>query len=318
MYISKNENSLQNNIKLVITGKDSSSTEGTKKEKKQEKSSKTIYAGNLNLAKNQDVLAEKKAKAQKQALKGILEQFKSDRATDDVINDCKEKKVELSAEGKAVQSEITKIGELRQQLKESYGIEDGSAEQKNLDLLEKSMNPDQTLTEDEMKQLANMGPLTNYQKSALQYDAIESVWKNQLANINNENAAQGGMINGIMLAKLKTHPMVDAQVEAVKIMEAASAEIVNTIIQQGKENIEDNMEKEKEDAKKQAEKKAEEESSVDKGTDSTQTDNNNKDMSNVLEASTDQEKMQTDMKILIDKLNISDEDAKGLVVDKQL
>jgi hypothetical protein len=153
-----------------------------------------------------------------------------------------------------------------------------------------------------MKQLEAMGPLTEYQKTALRYDAMEEIWKQRVEEAQNGITSETRTITAINVARLKTHPMVDAQKEAAAIIEEASKEVIGIIVQQTKENVDEEQEKKIEEAQKQQE-----------------AANQAKDKkSNPVEEEILQEQLLMDLKSIADKQKMLEEDIKGIVVDEQV
>lgn len=315
MKVNKNDD-LQTQNTHIINSSSKSRREGlvsgkSRTNEKQEKRG-SVFAGNLNLSQ-QDSIASKHVQNQKKALKSILDQYKKDAKNDNNIVSRREQLIALEEEANLAKTELDKVSVLRQQLKDSYDITENSEEEKDLKLLQKSMDPDATLSEDELERLSGMGPLTEYQKSALEYDTMEETWQERYDNAKKGKVFEGQSIVAIKLALLKSHPMTDAQKEAAKIMEAANQEVVNTILQQAKDNIDDDIEKKKEEAEKEAKEQEEKEAS----SEDKELEKVNKRIELIQEADKDQEKLQTDLKNIIDKMKIMDEDVKGILVDEQ-
>ncbi len=224
--------------------------------KKSGKGKGVIYAGDLNMG--QDEITLNRIKNQKKAMKTILEQYQKDNKADNNVTKIKEHKQELNAELKYAAEQYRSLKDLRQELKTSNGMTDESEEEVNLSILEKSIYGDEELTEEEQKKLASMGPLTEYQKTALQYDAMAKTWQNRIDNINNGISNDSRSIISIKLELLKTHPMVDAQKEAVKILEAAAKETIGRIVDDAKDKFDEEQEKKTEEAKEKQKKEQEE------------------------------------------------------------
>jgi sRNA-binding protein len=125
--------------------------------------------------------------------------------------------------------------------------------------------------------------------------------------------------------------MTDAQKEAAKIIEAASQEVVNTLLHQGVENVDDKMEESKEKVQKeqeaQEEKKAQEEKAAEKKEQAqggpaasgiSSTDNSSADNTLPTSEQMNQLQMVDDLKRFAAKQNLLEEDIKGIVVDEQL
>lgn len=317
MNIARDDHSRQMQDNRGVNTADASRQPVSARSKRREKNEKkdSVFAGSLNIMK-QDILAAKHVRKQKEALKRIFDQFKKDAVIDDNMATRSRNIDEFNEEGALAQKELDKVEGLRRQLRDAYGVAEDSEEEKDLQLLKKSMDPFTKLSEEEKERLSNMGPLTEYQKKALEYsveyDEMEGTWKKRLNNARQGMTAERQTIQSIKLELLKQHPMTDAQKEAAKIMEAANEEAVGIILQQAKEHIDEEINKAKEKAEKQAEEQKEKEAEED-GTDSE----SNRALEKLQEADALQDKFQTDLKNIITKMNITDEDLKGLLLDEQ-
>jgi len=264
-----------------------------------DKDSSTIYAGDLNISN----IKSTKLQAQKKALKTILEQFQADMRVDQSYSDIEKQKQDIYSELDIAAANIKNIKAAKASLKDTFQIEDDSKEQKDIELIEKSLFHQQ-LTSDDITQLSNMGPITDYQKYTIEFDKMQYEWQKRINKYNSELLSANYAITGIKLAKLKTHPMVDARNEAIHILETASNQVIDQMTQQMKENIDDNMKEMEEDAKKQQEA------------------NPNNDPSHLDQLSSS---IPTDLFSFIDnliriakKLNVPEEEIKGIVVDEEL
>lgn len=329
MFVSKNSSTEQqvNTLRTSVSSKHSHKSIANKKENENQSKRKTIYAGATNIAQHQDDLADKQVKAQKKAMKLKLDQFSMDNKIDDTIDNFGKKQTEFTSEALLYQKEIDHTRELAKELKESYGIDDDSDEQKNLELLERSLDPNTVLSNEEEKQLESMGPLTDYQKSALRLYATEQVWTGRYNEAKNNATSAGQTIDAIKLETLKSHPMTDAQKEAEKILESTSKELIGTLTQEAKNSMDKEMEDMKKDAEKKAEEKKEKEEQIEKQKENAEAANGdvqndskvkNDSTDQIQEAAKDADKIITDIKNFINKNNVLDEDAKGLLVDSQL
>jgi hypothetical protein len=260
----------------------------------------TIFAGSLSI--NQDPIADKKLQSQKQAMKTILDKFNQDHSIDQGLETRREHQKELSADMKLASDQISNLNKMKQQFKEAYGITEDSEEQKSLELLEKSMFTTKELTKEEMKQLEVMGPLTDYQKTVLRYDAMEDIWKQRVEKAQNGIISESKTIAAINVARLKTHPMVDAQKEAAAIIEEANKEVIGIIVQQTKENVDAEQDKNIEEARKQQE--------------ATNPSNDNK--PKPVEEEILQEQLLMDIKSIVDRQKMLEEDIKGIIVNEQV
>ena len=137
-------------------------------------------------------------------------------------------------------------------------------------------------------------------------------------------------ITSIKLAKLKTHPMVDAQIEAAKIIEKASKQVIGTLVQEAKDTVDKDLEEKVEKARDQKEKEQEEKVKLEKIKEakeqnvatSTTTDTNTassvNNTSQINEIVLTQEELLTDLKTIALKQNMLEEDVKGIVVDETI
>lgn len=314
MKVSNNESSQsRNNVNINVADKNGQhSVESSRRTKGQNKSSKSVFAGNLNIMSQQDILAEKHVKNQKNAIKGILDQFKKDIEIGDNLASRRSNMTKFEEEAGIARAELEKVQELRQNLKDSYQITEDSDQEKELQVIRKSRDPFAILTEEEMNQLNNIKELTEYQKSALEYDTMEEVWQERFDNASKGIVNEGQSIIAIKLALLKSHPMTDAQIEAAKIMEAANKELAAIILQQAKEHVDEKLAEEKEAARKKAEELEEEEA---KGKDNG-VNKVKKEINELQESDSEQDKLQTELTNVIEKMKAIEEDLKGIIVDE--
>lgn len=261
----------------------------------------SLFAGNLT--KKQDRVSQHEHQANKKAMKTILNQFKRETKIDDGIIARKDHQKQLTKDMDLAAEQITRLKSLREDLKIGYGITEDSTEQKNLELLEKSVFGSEDITEVELQQLKNMGPLTDYQKSALQYGAMEQIWKQRLEEAKNGISNETRSITAISLARLKTHPMVDAQKEAANIIEAASKEVIGILIQETKDIVDEELQKKLEEAKKQKE---------------TEAKNNPNPIKESNLPKLEELSTISDIIQMIDKGKLLEEDIKGITVDEQI
>lgn len=210
-----------------------------KKESAQEhEGGKNIFVGDSPILFSEQ-MGQKKAAAQKNSLKKILEQFTSDLEVDNAIKDSEVQREELTKEIEKYNEELNKIEQAQKELKEEYGITDGCEEEENLELLRKSVNDLFSLTEEDMTKLEEMGEITDYQKAALEYDAQAAVWEEWKADVMGKVENTGKQIEAIKLERLKADPMVAVQAAAAEIMEVAIQNIITEIYEEAKEELEE-------------------------------------------------------------------------------
>lgn len=269
----------------------------------------TIFAGDTNIS-FADQMGQKKADAQKQALKRILEVFDSDLEIDQALKDSAQHKEDLSDQIEQYDLEIEKLNQKQQDLKEEYSITDDSEEEQNLNLLRKSFSNPLEITEEDMTQLEQMGQIIEYQKASLENDAALAVWQDLKDEALQTQKAESGNIQAIKLARLKSDPMVGAQKEAQAIMDAATESIVDLIYEKARENLEEIFGGTSEEAKDKTEEVQEEE---------PKDEDEKLDVDKITEDMTDvQKNILERFKKFIKSQSILEEDVLGIKVDEFL
>ena len=239
----------------LLRGPFASTSQKANVEKEEKEERKSIFAGDTNFML-QNQMGQKKAKAQRDALRRIVEVFESDLKIDQTLKDSALHKEELAEEVKKYSDAIDKLNQKQQDLKEEYGITDDSEEEQNLNLIRKSLSDPFSVTEEDMEKLENMGPLTDYQRDSLELDAAKEVWQNLKEDAIAAHKGESSKIQGINLERLKSDPMVGAQKEAQAIKDAAKDSIIAMLREEAKDKID---EKFGTSAKTEGKKDAEEE-----------------------------------------------------------
>lgn len=224
---------------------------------------KSIFVGNLNQI---DPIEEKRKQAQQKAFKVVSDAWENDQKIDESIRKRQEDFLEQADAKAEAKTQLAVVEQNMKDLQEAYGVEDDSAEQKDLLILEKYYDtkngvPHEELTEEESKRLVELfnQPMTEYQKAALELNDQAGMWRKEIEN------AKSGMeddikdIKSIERERLKSHPMVDAQKEADGILAAADKEILGMLVQEGTDHIDDKFEEEQEKAKEREEEEKQEE-----------------------------------------------------------
>lgn len=323
----------------------------------------SIYAGDLGLGK--DTITLRKQQAKKKALKLIQDAWTGDRKVAQNITDIKAKADELQADIEANQ-EIINQGELQKEaLREQYGVEADSQEQKDLELLEKEADmrrlgtgPDGVhLTEEEQNRLKELKdpitgeykvPLTEYQKRCLEIDSRQSVYEKRITAAQQQIEEGYASIRSIRIEQLKHHTMVDAQQNADEILEQAGKDAIGMLVDEAKDYVDDTYEEQREEAKEKAEEKEEQEEKIEdrreekeelearinaESAERHKAEEARKEqekkagedselMENMAEAGMDvagsAAEVQTEVKDMLRKMKLLDEDLKGAAVDEEL
>ena len=119
------------------------------------------------------------------------------------------------------------------------------------------------LTDEEKEKVAQLEAredrLTEYQERCLAIDKFQGTYETRNEKIDAELMGCHATIRATKLERLKYHAMVDAQKQADEVMEAAGREILGMMIDEAKEHVDEELEEPREEAKEKAEEKAEEE-----------------------------------------------------------
>lgn len=243
----------------------------------QSQNKKSIFAGDLGLHK--DAVTLRKQHAQKKALKMISDVWAGDQKIDQNIADIRAKVDELRADIEANREIVNQGEEHKEMLRQQYGVEADSQEQKDLELLEKEADmwrlgngPDGVqLTEEEEARLAELKDpitgaykvtLTEYQERCLEIDSSQGIYERRITAAEQQIQAGYASVREIKLERLKHHEMVDGQKKADKVMEQASKDVIGMLIDEAKDHVDETYEEQREEAKENAEEKEEQEEKI--------------------------------------------------------
>ncbi len=320
--------------------------------KEQQSGRKTIFAGDLGL--QQDMLTQRKMRAQKQALKMVQNAWDGDRKIDGNVAEMKDKLVQLRQEMADNLDVIAEGDAQKEALRQEYDVEMDSQEQKDLELLEKEADYMRgfgvTLTEEEEKRLEELKeqPLTEYQQRCMTIDSYQGEVERRNRTINDQIVGYNGAVRETRLERLKYHEMVDGQKKADKVMAAASKEAIGLLMDEAKEHVDEELEETREEAKEKAEEKAEQEKKIDERKESQEEvevriDENRRKNEEQEELRKDAEErsredadlledmvdagmggvgstsdVQSDIKNMLHKMKLLEEDLKGSIVDDEV
>lgn len=266
---------------------------------------KSIFAGNLN--QTLDPIAQKRAQAQKKAMKVVSDAFKNERKIDEDLENRSEHIKELRGEIKAASEQYAEIEARKEELKEIYGVTEE--------------NPGSEEYEERVEEL-------NKGLEALNEEIGEA------KKIIREEAA---IIRGVKNERLKTHPMLDAMNQKDDILAAASDEIMGMLIEEGKEHLEEKAEENKEKAEKLQEEKEKQEEHIEdvkekveemeafveeaKASNTAEHKKNEQvddSMYQMIELEEIKVDVQKEVESIVDKMALVIEDIKGACVDQKL
>lgn len=229
------------------------------------KNIKSLDARNLNLMTDrQQMMDEKRAGARKQAMKLISDAWKGDNKASDGIKAMEKTKSDIAVRNGELKEKLNDIKKSQETLREQYGVDKDSEEQKDLELLIKYQDnkngiANDKFSQDELDRLKELQdqPLTEYQKKALMANAGKDSIYTEIDRNQTKAMCLTMSINDAKTEQLKSQDMIKASEAADSIIEAAEKDIYGSLINEGKNNIDDKMEENKEKAD-EAEKKQEE------------------------------------------------------------
>lgn len=374
----------------VSSAADKSAKERTGKHATKEHKT-SFFAGDLGF--EGDMVALRRQRAQKKALKIVGDAWNGDRKIDRNILDIKSKINQLNVEREENLGYIAEGDAKKEALRKEYGVDPDSQEQKDLELIEKSRDAMYStevhltkeerdrleeingrmptaedlellkkreaskqpgskirLTAEEEEQLAQLDgiPLTEYQERCLQIDSHQRTYESRNDQIEREIMGYNGTIRGIRLERLKYHEMMNAQKKADKVMEEAGKEIVGMLVDEAKDHVDEELEEPREEAKEKAEEKEEQEEKIEENQerqeeleeriDSVREDGKeqerlrreaeerSRDDADLLESIMDAgmgnigsvSDVQVEVKNMLHKMKLLEEDLKGSAIDDQV
>ena len=237
---------------------------GRKAAKQQRKA--TIFAGDLPL--NKDPITLRRQQAQKKAMKFVQDAWDADRKMDQSIADYEALAEEQRKEFELNQDRIWECRARKENLREGYGVEKDSQEQKDLELLERKHYPGNggftEFTEEEYERLKELEsePLTEYQQKCLEIDYEEQIFRGRAGNAESTIRACNGAVRSIKQERLKFHKMADAQDDAKKVMDEAGKDIQGMLWEEAKDHVDETYEEQREEEEKKAEEKEAEEEKI--------------------------------------------------------
>lgn len=289
--------------------------------------SATVFAGDLGL--QGDSIAMKRQMAQKKALKVVSDAWSADSSIDDVINSHREKAKQLRADKEELNRTISDIRENEKMLQKEYGIEDGSQEQKDAELLMKwkeiqgGAGGNNHLTREESERVNTLMQegLTDYQTRILDMHEGAVNYMVQSDELDLEIEQEYKIVADIKLERLKTTPMLDARKEAEQIMEEAGKEILGMLFEEGKDHIDEEQREEKEKAEKLEEQKEEQEKLIEKRKEEKEDAEELTEA--ILEGAKNAsgksiEEIKQEVKDIVAKMKLVEDDIKGAKVDESL
>lgn len=306
---------VQNNI-TVFSGdtRNNAQAEWVKKEgtDSSDKKSKTIYAGNfLKEFPLREKIQQKKAEVQQRALKIVQDAWDGDRQLDDEIKMREEQSKALRQDNQEALDNLKDVNQRMEELREAFGVSPDSEEQQELERMMQSQGSPvagRVFAED----------LTEYQKRALALNEEGARYRKQIAVNNGQILKNSDETRAIRRERVKSHTMVDAQIQAEDVMESLTDQVVGLVTEEAKEHLDEEQEKREEQAEKIEEKKEEQEEIQEK------RDEREAELEELIEEipveeMTDLQQTMDEVKQQIQKVlnevNLAAEDIKGAKVD---
>lgn len=249
-------------INTSIRTQGKAAEKGQPKAEKQQRRS-TIFAGDLPLHK--DSITLRRQQAQKKAMELVQDAWNVDRKTDQSMAEYRELAEQQRKELQFNQDRVAECEARKENLREGYGVEADSQEQKDLELLERMhRSTDSEFTEEEQKRIEELkkGPLTEYQQKWLEIEGEERIFRNRAYDAELGVKIYSGAVTDMKLERLKYHKMTDAQNNAKKVMEQAGEDIQGMIVGEARDHVDETYEEQREEAKEKAEEKEQQEEKI--------------------------------------------------------
>lgn len=285
----------------------------------------TVFAGDLNMNQNatlQERMGQRKAQAQKQAMKIVGDVFAADKSMDDEMEGIRNHVRELRQERLECQQELDWYNGEQERLKEVYGVTDDSEEQKELELLRRCEDGSATMEEREQAEAIKQRGLTEYQSRQLELDEAKKPYQEKIDENDKLIEQDNRTLEGMRLERLKKSPMVKAQKQAEEILDAARDEIVGMIMEEGKDHIDEEAEEREEKAEKIKEEKEKKEEFIEKQKEKRKEEEEelleNMPVAEMLALDEFKTDTKQELQEILSKMKLVAEDIKGAAVDETL
>ena len=301
----------------------------------------TFFAGTLN--QEADPIGLKKQMAQKKALKVVSDAFAADRKLDMEIADRENRIQDLLSERSVAEKAVRELENQKAEIGKEYGLSENGLSDEDWSILSRGSKLPNSLSDEEKTRFAELEAqgLTEYYSRCEDIDDMEKPY-HQLIGENTSQIKEYETANkAIHKARLdlRNHPMIGAQQEADAIMEAARQEILSMLTDEGMDHLDEEMQEKVEQAKESKEEKEEKEEKLEKireekAQKEAQTDairrkarENEERTEELMEAlpaeellqmSSSQIDIQQEIKDIMNKMKLMEEDIKGTMVDASL
>ncbi len=316
----------------IFAGENTRTQRSQGQQEKQDKkgSSGSISAKDLNIP--QDNILQKKKEAQQKALKVVTDAWNGDKKIDADVASRMEKIAALEKERGAAKKEMAAYEAEKETIRESYGVEADSEEQKDLELLLKQRQAKRpgsgvTLTEEEEERLKELDKQerTEYQSQILEMDKSKDYYRDVIEDSEKELKLEKAIVRGIALERLKKAPMVGAKKEADAILENANKEVIGMLMDEAKDYIDEEQEEKEEQAEEIKEKEEAEEKLLEKRKGEKEEAKERAEeladsmpLQEFLELGQARSDVQKEVQDIVNNMKLVAEDIKGAMVDDAL
>ncbi len=308
----------------IYTGIDTANTKNVAEQEQQNR--KSLYAGSLNDDIFANSILQKKKEAQEKAMKVIADAWVGDRKIDEDLQFRQDHVDALQQENKEAQAKINEINQMQEELKKQYGVTEDSKEQQDLEQLRAKRavycrDSGMSLPEFMNAAQLEMDSLTEYQKRQLELDGEKGIYQEIIDNNKKIIKEENAIISGTKLERLKHAPMVKAQKQAEEILDAASKEIIDMAMEDGKEHIDEEQEKREEKAEELKEQKEEREAFIEKQKEKRKEQEaflEDMPIEEMLSLSQTKIDIQKEVQNIVNEMKLVAEDIKGAMVDESL
>lgn len=318
------------NNTTVFLGDDSKRIRNSKVENGKVNPGKSVDGSFLNGPA--DPIAARREEARKKGMRIMKKAMAGDFKVDESLKDRHDRIRSLETVKSDATAAIDKIEDDRAKLRATYRVSEDSDEEKDMKLLEKEIKSQMpgsnvTLTDEDREAIKKIKDreegLTEYQERSLDLLKSETSYAREIYEANANIDIENRIIAATELEKLKNHAMATARRQIEALGDQASREIVGMIVDEAKENLDADAREVREQAQKAEEKKEELEERIDKAKEKRREEEKLTEAiiegsQTIDSVSQDINSAQAEIKDMMSKMKLIEEDIKGAAVDKVL
>lgn len=232
----------------------------------------SVYAGRIQVASKADILVQQKRKSvQKQAMRLVSDAWGKDQRSDQKIDDKRQLRQTMLSRIEDTKERLKEFDDAKARLQEQYMVDPESQEQKDLELLEKYQDylkglGSSDFTEEEVDRLEELQSMsrTEYQVEVLKLNEDAGQEKKNIQKMDWQEKALKQSIANDKIEQVKSKDMLNANEAKDQIMDAASKDIMNVLVQEVKDNIDEKTEEDQKKAEEAEKKQEEQQERIDK------------------------------------------------------